>query len=146
VSVVVRRPAKPGCGERGAQRRRATGGQGAGLLSPALSLSLAPSLSFSVCLTCRKSQFSISIRVDAPLVRASRSVLFMEMISCNLMVRSSSLLPPPPSICTLGRMATGGTKMCLRTDEEEEEGAGAGEGRGTAEVSGGKQGIEEQQR
>ena len=72
-----------------------------------------PLMSAATC-TCRKSQFSATILDDAPLASASRSDVFMEMISCSLTVRSSSLEPPPASMGTDGRIATGGTSRCVR--------------------------------
>ena len=59
--------------------------------------------------TCKKSQFSMIIFTLAPLSSAAFTEALTSRISCSFTVRSSSLLPPPRSIATDGRIGTGGT-------------------------------------
>mmetsp|Transcript_18420 Transcript_18420/g.62709 ORF Transcript_18420/g.62709 Transcript_18420/m.62709 type:complete len:271 (+) Transcript_18420:390-1202(+) len=63
--------------------------------------------------TCRKSQFSIRFAMFTPRSRPCRSPLLVSMIWMSFMVMSSSFVPAPVSISTLGRMHTGGTGMCV---------------------------------
>mmetsp|Transcript_61869 Transcript_61869/g.108729 ORF Transcript_61869/g.108729 Transcript_61869/m.108729 type:complete len:241 (+) Transcript_61869:86-808(+) len=58
---------------------------------------------------CRYSQSSATIFIVAPFSSAIFKALFISMISCSFTVKSSSVLPPPMSCGTLGRIGTGGT-------------------------------------
>mmetsp|Transcript_2868 Transcript_2868/g.5911 ORF Transcript_2868/g.5911 Transcript_2868/m.5911 type:complete len:237 (-) Transcript_2868:571-1281(-) len=50
----------------------------------------------------------------APFSSASFRAMFTSIISCSLMVRSSSFDPPPTSMATEGRIGTGGTRRLDR--------------------------------
>mmetsp|Transcript_26243 Transcript_26243/g.58082 ORF Transcript_26243/g.58082 Transcript_26243/m.58082 type:complete len:212 (+) Transcript_26243:1854-2489(+) len=69
---------------------------------------VSPFMNRATCI-CRNSQSSVTIFMVAPFSRAILRALFISIISCSLTVRSSSVLPPPMSCGTEGRIGTGGT-------------------------------------
>mmetsp|Transcript_50542 Transcript_50542/g.59018 ORF Transcript_50542/g.59018 Transcript_50542/m.59018 type:complete len:229 (-) Transcript_50542:548-1234(-) len=64
--------------------------------------------------TCKKSHSSIIVLVCGPFPMASSMATLTSMISWSFTVKSSSLLPPPESMATEGRMGTGGTRRVCR--------------------------------
>mmetsp|Transcript_29454 Transcript_29454/g.99219 ORF Transcript_29454/g.99219 Transcript_29454/m.99219 type:complete len:219 (-) Transcript_29454:657-1313(-) len=61
--------------------------------------------------TCKKFQHSMMILIDPPLSIEAFKETLTSMISCSLMVKSSSFDPPPgPSTGTEGRIGVGGTR------------------------------------
>ena len=70
-------------------------------------------LMYTAHCTCRKSQFSAMFEIGSPFSSPWRRILFTSTICINLTVKSSSLLPAPASISTLGLMHTGGTGIAV---------------------------------